>query len=326
MGQLTVEQRYTIQVLKKEGYSQAEIARRIKRCPSVVYRELKRNCDKRSGEYRAALAEKKCAQRHKTKPKKVRFTEQIKQYVERLIQEDYSPEQIVGCAKKQGKPCVSIERIYRHIWEDKRRGGLLYTHLRTQGKRYRKRGAAKDKRGVIPDKVSIEHRPKIVDDRTRIGDIEIDLIIGKNHKKAILTANDRVTGKAKMALLESKSAEQTTQKVVEILSEWKSFIKTITSDNGKEFSKHKEIAKALGIDYFFARPYHSWERGANENLNGLVRQYFPKTYDFNLITDKDIKYVENKLNNRPRKRFGFSSPNQVYLQLITNRGKLAFIT
>lgn len=326
MSQLTVEQRYTIQVLKKEGFSQKVIAERIGKNKSVVCRELKRNSDKRSGEYRAELAERKCANRHKTKPKRIGFTQKIKRFVEHLIENDYSPEQIVGTAMLEGKPCVSIERIYQHIWQDKRKGGTLYTHLRTQGKRYRKRGASKDKRGQIPDRVSIEKRPKVVDEKLRVGDLEIDLVIGKNHKKAILTINDRATGKAKIALLKSKSAEEVKEKTLEILKEWKFFLKTITSDNGKEFTLHKDIAAGLEIDYFFARPYHSWERGANENFNGLLRQYFPKGYDFNLITEERLKYVEDKLNNRPRKRFGFLSPNQVFLQAINNDGKVAFIT
>jgi len=326
MSQLTVEQRYTIQVLKKEGFSQKVIAERIGKNKSVVCRELKRNSDKRSGEYRAELAERKCANRHKTKPKRIGFTQKIKRFVEHLIEKDYSPEQIVGTAMLEGKPCVSIERIYQHIWQDKRKGGTLYTHLRTQGKRYRKRGASKDKRGQIPDRVSIEKRPKVVDEKLRVGDLEIDLVIGKNHKKAILTINDRATGKAKIALLKSKSAEEVKEKTLEILKGWKFFLKTITSDNGKEFTLHKDIAAGLEIDYFFARPYHSWERGANENFNGLLRQYFPKGYDFNLITEERLKYVEDKLNNRPRKRFGFLSPNQVFLQAINNDGKVAFIT
>lgn len=326
MGHLTIEQRYTIQVLKEEGFSQTEIAKKIQKDKSVVSRELKRNSDNRNGKYRAQLAEKKCRNRHKLKQKHIRFTSDIEQNTNSLLKEDYSPEQIVGFSKTQGKNYVSVERIYQHIWADKKQGGLLYKHLRTHGKRYRKRGAAKDKRGQIPEKVSIENRPKIVEEKKRIGDVEIDLVIGKNHKKAILTANDRVTGMAKIALLNSKTAEETKEKVIETLKEWKPLLKTITSDNGKEFSLHKEIAKELEIDYFFARPYHSWERGANENLNGLIRQYFPKSYDFSLITEKDVKDVENKLNNRPRKRFGFLTPNQVHLQIINNKGQVAFMT
>jgi len=326
MGHLTVEQRYTIQVLKKQGIAQNKIAAEVGRCASVVCREIQRNCDKRGGEYKADLAERKCKARHSSKPKKVLFTADIQQFVETHLREDYSPEQIVGIANRTNQPCVSVERIYQFIWSDKKQGGDLYKHLRTQGKRYRKRGASKDKRGQIKDRNGIENRPAIVDEKSRIGDLEIDLVIGKNHKKAILTANDRASGKTKIALLNSKSAEEIQNKVTKLLQEWKPFIKTITSDNGKEFANHKEIAKKLGVEYYFARPYHSWERGANENYNGLLRQYFPKGYDFSLITEKQLKYVENKINNRPRKRFGFLSPNQVFLQSIINNGEIAFIT
>jgi IS30 family transposase len=326
MGHLTLEQRYTIQVLLKEGLNQSLIAKKLNRDKSVIQREIKRNCDLRSGEYKADLADKKCSNRHKTKNKKNRFTTDIKYFTENLIREDYSPEQIVGVAKLQVKECVSIERIYQHIWKDKKQGGMLYSHLRTQGKRYRKRGASKDKRGQIPGRIDIEHRPKIVDEKTRFGDLEIDLVIGKDHKKAILTANDRATGKTKIALLNSKSSEEVKEKTVEILGEWKRFLYTITSDNGKEFALHKEISKELNVDFYFAKPYHSWERGANENYNGLLRQYFPKGYNFDLITEGDILRIEEKLNNRPRKRFGYLSPNQVFLQTINNNGQVAFIS
>jgi IS30 family transposase len=326
MGHLTVEQRYKIETLLKEGFTQNEIANRIGRNKSVISRELKRNCDQRSGKYFAELAEKKCSNRHKIKQKNIRFTSEIKEFVENLLQEDYSPEQIVGYCRLNAQKCVSHETIYLHIWKDKKAGGNLYKHLRTKGKRYRKRGASKDKRGQIPDRIGIENRPKIVEEKVRIGDIEIDLVIGKNHKKALLTALDRASGKGKIALLDTKSAQEVEEKSVKILEELLPFLKTITSDNGKEFSMHKEITAKLGVDYFFARPYHSWERGANENFNGLIRQYFPKNYDFNLITESHIKYVENKLNNRPRKRFGFLTPNQVFLQAINNDGNVAFIT
>lgn len=326
MGQLTLEQRYTIQVLKKQGVSQKEIARELERDPSVISRELKRNCDKRSGEYKAELADKKCMNRHKKKHKKIVFTSDIKDFVAHYIKEDYSPEQISGLAKLTHQKCISPERIYQYVWKDKKQKGELYKHLRTQGKRYRKRGASKDKRGQIVGRIGIEKRPKIVAEKTRFGDLEIDLVIGKNHKKAILTANDRATGKTKIALLNSKSAEDISKKTIEILSQWKPYLHTITSDNGKEFASHKEISSKLEIDYYFAKPYHSWERGANENYNGLLRQYFPKGYDFNLITQNELEYVEDKLNNRPRKRFGYLTPNQVYSQTINNNGQIAFIT
>lgn len=326
MSHLTQEQRYTIQILYNENYSQTDIAKNICKDKSVVSRELKRNSDKRNGAYRADLADRKCKQRHLEKPKKIKFTKAIRDFVIYYLKEDYSPEQIVGKAKLEGLSCVSVERIYQYIWEDKKKGGELYKHLRTQGKRYRKRGASKDKRGQIAGRNGIENRPKEVDLKERLGDFEIDLVIGKDHKGALITENDRVTGMVKIAIIDSKDSEIVQNQVVKMLYEFKPILKTITSDNGKEFSRHQDIAKALCVEYYFARPYHSWERGANENINGLIRQYFSKGSNFKYITKEQVQVVENKLNNRPRKRFGYKTPNQVYLHKLTNLEKVAFIT
>lgn len=327
MSHLTQEQRYTIDVLRKEKYSQTDIARRIGRDKSVVCRELQRNSDKRSGAYKADLAARKCAERHQIKPKKIYFTEAVKSYVNEYLEKDYSPEQIAGISKKEDIVCVSHERIYQYLWYDKKQGGNLYEHLRTKGKRYRKRGALKDRRGQIVGRIDIEKRPKIVDEKTRFGDLEIDLVIGEHHKQALLTINDRLTGVVKMRKVESKEADGIEQATIEALQDWKPFLHTITSDNGKEFANHTAIAKELQIDYYFAKPYHSWERGANENTNGLIRQYFPKKSSFENITTQQIQEVEDKLNNRPRKRFGYETPNYVYLKTINNNGqKVAFMT
>lgn len=326
MSHLTLEQRYTIQILHKENYSQTAIAERISKDKSVVNRELKRNCDKRNGSYRASLAQHKCEKRHWDKNKNITFTSEIKEFVTKWIKEDYSPEQIVGMAKLEGLDCVSIEWIYQFIWEEKKQGGNLYEHLRTNGKRYRKRGAAKDKRGQIVGRIGIENRPIEVAEKERLGDFEIDLVIGKDHQGALLTANDRATGVAKIKKIESKDAQIVKQAVIELLQEFKPVLQTITSDNGKEFSQHQDIAKELDVGYYFARPYHSWERGANENMNGLIRQYFPKGSCFENITNEQVQSVENKLNNRPRKRFGFKTPNQVYLHKLINQQKVAFMT
>jgi transposase, IS30 family len=326
MSHLTQEQRYTIEVLNKENYSQVAIAERINKHKSVVCRELKRNCDKRNGSYRAGLAHRRCEKRHSDKNKRITFTQEVRDYVIQWLKEDYSPEQIVGKAALDGVDCVCIERIYRFIWEDKKQGGELYKHLRTHGKHYRQRGASKDKRGQIVGRVGIEKRPDIVNQKERIGDFEIDLVIGKDHKGALVTANDRVTGISKIALISSKDSQIVKDAVVKLLYEFKPILQTITSDNGKEFAQHQQIAKELEIDFFFARPYHSWERGANENMNGLIRQYFPKGTSFETITNEQVKAAENKLNNRPRKRFGFKSPNQIYLHHLTNLEKVAFMT
>ena len=326
MGHLTQEQRYTIDVLKKENYSLSDIGKRIGKDKSVICRELKRNSDARNGVYKAELAQRKCKIRHLEKPKKIRFSKTIKEFVIYWLKEDYSPEQIVGKAKLDGLNCVSVESIYQHIWDDKKRGGKLCIHLRTQGKRYRKRGASKDKRGQIVGRIGIENRPKEVELKERLGDFEIDLVIGKDHKRALITANDRVTGMVKISIIDSKDSEIVKNETIKMLEKFKPILKTITSDNGKEFSQHKAIATELNVEYYFARPYHSWERGANENLNGLIRQYFPKGSSFENITPEQVQFVEDQLNNRPRKRFGFQSPNYVYLQKLTTNGKVAFIT
>lgn len=325
MPHLTESQRYVISSLLKQGKRQSEIAKVIDKDKSVISREIKRNSDGRSGEYRDDLANKKYHHRQEVKKKNKRFTPSIQASVEELLKEDYSPEQIVGTLKKQEKDTVSIERIYQHVWEDKKKKGDLFIHLRSNGKRYRKRGNYKNTRGIIQNRISIEKRPKMVERKTRFGDFEIDLIIGKNHEQAIVTANDRASGILKMRKVMSKNSEEVTRITTDMLQDWTPYIKTITSDNGKEFAEHEEIAENLQLDYYFAHPYHSWERGANENLNGLIRQYFKKGSDFTLITDEQIQAVENKLNNRPRKRYKYENPIFVMNKLLFNQ-KVAFIT
>lgn len=325
MSHLTVEQRYTIERMIQQGYKRVEIAKCIGKHKSVVSRELKRNCDMRSGKYTSDLAQRKYNHRNRTKPKRIVFDDVMKQKVDTLLKEDYSPEQVCGSLREQGEQCVSHERIYQYIWEEKKRGNTLHTHLRNQGRRYRKRGAAKDKRGLIVGRVDIEKRPKIVEERSRFGDLEVDLIIGKNHKSAILTINDRASGMLKMRKVKSKEAAQVSQAIVSELENWKPFIKTITADNGKEFANHQYVAEELNIDHYFAKPYHSWERGSNENLNGLVRQYFKKKDDFNTISNEQIKIIENKINNRPRKRFKYKNPIFEMEKLLFNQ-KVAFVT
>ena len=323
MSHLTSEQRYTIGVLLEQNYKKSAIAVFINRDESVITRELKRNCDLRNVKYNSELAERKYAKRQTEKPKKVRLTTEIKTTIRNYLLEDLSPEQIVGICQKKGIDCVSIERIYQYIWKDKKDKkdkGVLYLSLRSTGKRYRKRGNKKDSRGLISNRKPIEDRPKIVELKERFGDLEIDTIIGKNHKGAIVTINDRATGILRMKKIESKESEQVKRATIELLQNWKSIINTITSDNGKEFAQHQEISKALEIDFFFANPYSPWERGANENLNGLIRQYIPKSTAFDEITHEKIIEIQEKLNNRPRKRFNFETPNYMFNQ------KVAFIT
>ena len=252
------------------------------------------------------------------------MTPEIRAHVEARLAEKLSPEQIVGEAKREGIGCVSHECIYQYIWRDKKLGGKLYTHLRHQSKRYRKRGAAKDTRGQIKNKRPLAERPEEVEKRERLGDLEIDIVIGKGHNGALLTINDRVSGLLIMEKLAGKTAREVTRKTIERLMPFKDSLQTITSDNGKEFAGHEEIASALDIDFYFAKPYHSWERGSNENLNGLIRQYIPKESNIQQLNKAYIQEVEKALNCRPRKRHGFQSPFTIHQQL-TNNLKVALV-
>ena len=319
MAHITNEQRYTINCMLDQDLKPIEIARLIKKDKSVISREIKRNSDQRSGVYKSDLAQRKYQKRLKEKPKHLKFTSPLKIIVEGLLRKDYSPEQVVGVLKKENKGTVSIERIYQHIWSDKKKGGDLYTHLRRQGRKYRKRGSAKYSRGRIKNRISIEQRPQIVDTRSRFGDLEVDLIIGEHHKEAIVTINDRASGVLRMRKAKSKESDVVKRIIVELLEEWRPYIQTITSDNGKEFAGHEYVAEMLNIDYYFAHAYHSWERGSNENLNGLVRQYIPKKTDFRTVSDSCIKEIETKLNNRPRKRYNYETPIFVMEKLLFNQ-------
>ena len=332
MSQLTKAQRYTISVMRKQNFPMGEIAAAIGKHKSTISRELRRNCDGRSGRYDADLAQRKCERRQKGKPHRVRFTEEVRLRVEAMLREDYSPEQVVGRCRLEGLECVSVETIYQYVWGDKRRGGDLHTHLRRKGRKYRKRGAKKDSRGVIRDRVSIDERPKVVDDKSRFGDLEIDLIMGANHRRALLSANDRASGISWIALLEGKDSKALADKAAEMLMPFKGLLHTVTSDNGKEFAEHKAIAKSLAVDYYFAHPYHSWERGANENMNGLIRQYLPKGTPFDGLDDNEIKRIRDKLNNRPRKKLGFLTPIEYFFDNfapelnLSLTQKVAFVT
>ena len=266
MSQLTKAQRYTISVMRKQNFPMGEIAAAIGKHKSTISRELRRNCDGRSGQYDADLAQRKCERRQKGKPHRVRFTEEVRLRVEAMHREDYSPEQVVGRCRLEGLECVSVETIYQYVWGDKRRGG----------------------------------------------DLEIDLVMGANHRRALLSANDRASGISWIALLEGKDSKALADKAAEMLMPFKGLLHTVTSDNGKEFAEHKAIAKSLAVDYYFAHPYHSWKRGANENMNGLIRQYLPKGTPFDGLDDNEIKRIRDKLNNRPRKKLGFLTPIEYF--------------
>ena len=221
-------------------------------------------------------------------------------------------DQISGRLAKDGVAFISHERIYQHVWKDKKDGGTLYLHLRHSGKKYNRRKGKNSGRGLIPNRVDIDQRPPIVAAKSRIGDWEADTIIGANHKGVVMSHVERTSKYTKLAKLPDKNADSVVQACARVLLPLADQIETITYDNGKEFASHAQIATSLGALSYFAKPYHSWERGLNEHTNGLFRQYFPKGSDFSILSDADVQRVEDKLNSRPRKILGYQTPREIF--------------
>lgn len=307
--QLTQEERYQIYALNKAEHNQTEIAMILSRNKSTISRELRRNNGLRG--YRPRQAQRLTEERRliKTKPS---ISHSLWRQVERLLREDWSPEQIHLWFKTEYTVSISHEWIYQYILQEKAYGGDLYRHLRCQKKR-RKRYGSYNCRGQLIDRISIDERPAIVESRSRIGDWELDTIIGKNHKQAIVSLTERKTRYTLIQKVKRKTAGSVSDAIIKLLTPFTERVLTMTSDNGKEFAEHKKIASKLNAKFYFAHPYASWERGLNENTNGLIRQYFPKGSDFTNITQKEINRAMNKLNNRPRKCLGIKTPNQVFL-------------
>jgi len=303
--QLTQDQRYQIYALKQVAQDNKRIAEILGVHASTVSRELKRNRGKKG--YRSKQANQK-AQERKHGAKK-RIVSETWEYVEQKIQREWSPEQVSGRLRSCHEIQISHEWIYQYILADKEAGGSLYKHLRCQ-KKNRKRYGSYERRGSLPNRRSIEERPAIVEERSRIGDWESDTIIGQGHQQAIVTIVDRKSRLLLMQKVEKRTAEKVGEATITMLST--KACKTLTSDNGKEFADHELVAIALKIDFFFAHPFSAWERGTNENTNGLIRQYFPKHTAFNTITKDHVTTVMDKLNNRPRKCLGFRTPHEVY--------------
>ena len=307
--QLTREQRYQIYALKKADHSQTEMASIIGCHKSTIGRELSRNGGQRG--YRPKQADELSFSR-KLSAHRPRIQRATWALVESLVQQQWSPEQIAGRLKLEQRESVSHERIYQYIYADKRAGGTLFLNLRCQKKR-KKRYGQRDRRGQLPARRSIEQRPKIVDSRERLGDWEADTIIGSNHRQAIVSVVERKSKLTRLGRVKRNTADAVQRELTTQLAPLT--VQTITSDNGREFAHHQSIEKKLQATFYFAHPYSSWERGLNENTNGLVRQYFPKKSDFSKITDKQINQVVTPLNNRPRKTLGYRTPNEVFFKL-----------
>lgn len=309
-SQLTRERRYQIYALKKAGQNQTQIALVIGCHKSTISRELRRNCGAKG--YRPHQADEMAFDRQ-CDAYRSRIAWQTWQQVEQLLRQDWSPEQIAGRLKLEQQPTVSHECIYLYVYAEKRRGGTLHQHLRSQ-KQQRKRDSGYIRRGQIPNRISIEKRPKIVARKGRFGDWEADTIVGARHKGGLLSLVERKSKLIRLRKLATKSAAEMKDHSIALLAPLATRVHTITVDNGKEFCDHELIAAALQAHIYFAHPYASWERGLNENTNGLVRQYFPKKYHFASITDKDVQQVEDLLNDRPRKTLGYRTPNEVFFK------------
>ena len=312
--QLTDEDRIEIYAMKQAGKQQNEMAAELGVHPCTISRELVRNAGFRG--YRPKQAQQKMLYRRFTARKAVKMTPETIDYIERKLGQEHSPEQIaerMKIASDWHGPTVSHERIYQHIWQDKAQGGLLYKKLRIGGtKQRRKRRNSRDMRGTIKNRIGIEQRPEIVERKIRIGDWEGDTVVGKNHQGALVTLVDR---KSKLTLI-GKVNRYTAGAVEKTIISLMDFLPrrnyTLTVDNGKEFASHESVADALRIRVYFADPYSAWQRGLNENTNGLIRQYVPKGSEVQTLTNEQIQHIMDRLNNRPRKTLGFLTPNEVF--------------
>ena len=314
--QLTEEDRIEIYAMKQAGKEQKDIAALLGVHPSTISRELSRNAGLRG--YRPKQAQQKTLHRRFTARKAAKMTPETVGYIEGKLREEHSPEQIAERMKLdpgwQG-PTVSHERIYQHIWQDKAWGGVLYKHLRIGGtKQRRKRRNSRDMRGTIKNRVGIQDRPKIVERKFRVGDWEGDTVVGKNHQGALVTLVDRKSKLTLIGKVDRYTSEAVEKMIVSLMELLPRRSYTLTVDNGKEFAGHESVADALRIRVYFADPYSSWQRGLNENTNGLIRQYVHKGSEVRTLTDEQIEHIMDRLNNRPRKSLGFLTPNEVFYE------------
>lgn len=308
---LSTAERYEIAAMRGQYIGMSEIAKRLKRHRSTLYREVWRNRSVHDGGYRAIHSVWKASGRKRRSRRKLRFGEEAFKPVEVMVRRELSPEQIVGRRRFLGQAVMSHETIYKWIWADKKRGGTLWKHLRGARKQKRKRYGAYDSRGRLAGKKMIETRPAVVERRERIGDWEIDTVHGKG-KASLVTVVERKTGIVRIGKLNRATKDQTLARTIRILWDERERVKTITADNGCEFHNYKDLEKALDVDVYFATPHHAWERGTNENANGLIRQYLPKGTNLSGVSQGYCEAVASKLNDRPRKRLGFRTPNEVY--------------
>lgn len=308
---LTLNERYLINAYSHTK-TQKEIANMIGVHPSTISRELKRGSGTSGRVYFPIGSQDRATkvQREKSKQANLKLTQATISLIIKYLKQEFSPEQIVAVLHTRHTILISYVSIYKFIYYDRREGGKLYTYLRQKGKKrikYSTQGKVR-----IKDRVPIDHRPSIVDDKRRIGDFEADTIIGKGRQGAIVTIVDRKSMYVRLSLPVSKRSHIVASEMIRLLAPFKRKVHTITTDNGLEFAQHQTISKKLQCDYYFCHPYSSWERGLNENINGLIRQYIPKSSSFEHLTQKDIQHIENRLNHRPRKSLGWRTPYEIF--------------
>jgi len=312
--QLSLDERYTISDLGESRKTIAEMARAIHRPPSTVLRERRRNCCNSDGAYRASVAESYATARRWRQRVGFRHSPRQWERVILLLKEKWSPEQIASTLKLRGEFSISHETIYKYIIADRKNGGTLFRHLRCSRKLRRKRHNTRDSRGILPGKRSISERPPEVEARKEPGHWEGDTMVGSDLHHCILTLVERKSGYLIIKKMSSRTTESVTQAALQAIADHRASFKTLTLDNGTEFHGYKALEKRFPIKCYFARPYHSWERGTNENTNGLIRQYIPKRTSMKWLTQERCDRIGSALNSRPRKRHGYITPQQVFHQ------------
>ena len=310
---LSREERYQIHALRRQGLSYARIAAELNRSVATITREIQRNSGLRG--YKPAQAHDKARARQCDRRNADEISAGQWRHVQAYLRLSLSPQQVAGRLLLEGAFRISHETIYQHVYQDKRGGGDLASHLRCQKVRRKRYASGQERRGVIKDRVCIEQRPAIVDEKSRIGDWEGDTVIGKGHQGALVTLVERKSRYTLSQRVDSKHSAGVTQAIIELLRPHKSQCLTLTFDNGKEFAEHAFIAHCLDADVYFAHPYHSWERGLNENTNGLLRQYFPKRTNLRRVSHQDVDEAVYRLNHRPRKCLGYRTPHEAFHNL-----------
>ena len=310
--QLTQAERYSIAAMRRQKMTVAQMALRLGRHRSTVYREVERNKTTHNGHYGAEKAHSYATARRRRSRRKSQYSQQQLEQVQALLRRRWSPQQISGRYRRMRRLKISAQTIYRHIWRDRKAGGELWRYTRIISKNGRKRYRSVDFRGVLKGKRHISSRPKVVQRRRQVGHWEGDTVMGADLRHCVLTLVERATGYTLIKKLSARNKEQATTALLRALAGHRQRIKTITFDNGTEFHDYKVLEQQFAIKCYFATPYRSWERGSNENLNGLVRQYLPKGMCMKPITHKDCNAIAKELNDRPRKRYGYQTPAELY--------------